>query len=37
MNSLLILAFVMALVGFVTALVTLYKMIFKKEAQRLPF
>lgn len=36
MNSLLILAFVMALVGFVSALVILYKLIFKKDAQRLP-
>lgn len=37
MNSLLVLAFIMALIGFVTSLVTLYRMIFKKQAQRLPF
>jgi len=36
MNSLLIIAFVLALLGFVAALVTLYKLIFKKDAQRLP-
>ncbi len=36
MSSLLIVAFIMALVGFVTSLVTLYKMLFKREAQRLP-
>lgn len=36
MSSLLVIAFIMALVGFVTSLVTLYKMLFKREAQRLP-
>ena len=36
MNNLMIIAFVMALVGFVTSLVTLYKMVNTKKAQRLP-
>jgi len=36
MSNLLFIAFIVALVGFVTSLVTLYKMLFKKEAQRLP-
>ena len=36
MNNLMIIAFVMALVGFITSLVTLYKMVNMKKAQRLP-
>lgn len=37
MSNLLIIAFIMAFVGFITSLVVLYKMLVKKEAQRLPF
>ncbi len=37
MESLLIVAFVMALIGFVTSTVTLYKLVSKEKAQRLPF
>lgn len=37
MESLLIIAFVTSLVGFITSSVTLYKIAFKKKAQRLPF
>lgn len=36
MESLLIIAFVMALIGFVASSVTFYKMVFNKKAQRLP-
>ena len=36
MENLLILAFIVALIGFVTASVTFYKLVTKKEAQRLP-
>lgn len=36
MNSLMIVAFFIAFTGFVTSLITLYKMVTKKEAQRLP-
>jgi hypothetical protein len=36
MESLLVLAFIMAFIGFVTSSVTFFKMVSKKEAQRLP-
>lgn len=36
MESLLIIAFLVALIGFVTSSVTFYKLVFNKEAQRLP-
>ena len=37
MENLLIIAFFMALIGFVTASVTFYNLVFKKKAQRLPY
>ncbi len=36
MSSLMIIAFFMAFTGFITSLITLYKMVNKKKAQRLP-
>lgn len=36
MESLLIIAFIVALIGFITSSVTFYRLVFNKEAQRLP-
>jgi hypothetical protein len=36
MNTLMTAIFIIALVGFITSLITLYKMVSKKKAQRLP-